>query len=67
MFREVFYAQARGDERRLNVIIRWMFRIRLERFSLVFFASHHLAVLFLLLFLHLKDDDLADCDDDFAF
>jgi len=67
MFREVFYAQARGDERRLNVIVRWMFRIRLERFSLVFFASHLAVVFLLLVFLHLKDDDLADCDDDFAF
>ena len=39
LFREVFYAQAGGNER-LN-FIRWMFRIRLKHFfSLVFFACH---------------------------
>jgi len=64
MFREVFYAQTGGDERSLN-IIRWILRIRLKSFSLVFFASH-LVLLVFLLFLLLRDDDLSDCDDDFA-
>jgi hypothetical protein len=63
MFREVFYAQAGGNES-LN-IIRWMFRIRLKHFSLVFFACH--LVLTLTLNILSIWDDLSLDDDDFAF
>jgi len=61
MFREVFYAQTGGDE---DIVRRSLCR-RFTVLSLVFFASH-LVLLVFLLFLLLRDDDLSDCDDDFA-
>ena len=61
MFREVFYAQAGGNER-LN-FIRWMFRIRLKRFSLVFFACH--VVFTLPLTIRSLWEDLSLDDDDY--
>ena len=63
MFREVFYAQARGNES-LNIFI---LRRRVQRFfSLVVFACHLVFTLTLTILSIWDDLSLVD-DDDFAF